>query len=67
MVNFIYVALAFFSLVLWYLYIRIHRWRFQKYAHWPKQFPQSLIFGHLKVIGKGMAQLGDMRHHFGEY
>ncbi|KAF2710389.1 cytochrome P450 [Pleomassaria siparia CBS 279.74] len=63
MATLIYAFLTLTPLVAWYVYTQLHRWRFQKYSHLPKMFPQSLLFGHLKDIAQGLVKLGDHRRH----
>jgi hypothetical protein len=65
MTNITLSVLALLPVLIWYLFTHIHRWRFKKYNHLPMQFPQSFIFGHLKVIAEGFMKSGDSRRHVG--
>lgn len=64
MANTTYFALALAIVVACCMYKFLYNWRLQKFKHLP-QLPNSLLFGHLKLIGEYYKQLGDARLHIG--
>lgn len=55
------------SALLTCLYVIIKRWRFNKLAYIPHAYPNTLLFGHIKLVGDEYKKLGDNKRHSGMY
>jgi hypothetical protein len=67
MIKTTHIHLALLSLLAWYLYVCVKQWRFKKYGHIPHAFPNTLAFGHIKLVAGGYREFGDTRRHIGMF